>query len=149
VIFYEMHSALRLFIEKNKVYHHVCFVVVFCGKYPCCSWKDRNPKMFIKNLWIPLILGIYQKLKQKAIFDSIDSYENGYTQTTRTRGNTKYHSVLSKWECIIKMRSAFLAPTFPHNSRKDGGKKGRSHLNEILSFWQETTVYSHIYKRFR
>ena len=46
-----------------------------------------------------------------------------------------YRSVLSKWEFFIKMRAAFLALSFLHNSREDGGKKGSSHFDEKLSFW--------------
>ena len=44
-------------------------------------------------------------------------------------------SVLSKWEILIKMRAAFLALSFLHNSREDGGRKGSSHFDEKLSFW--------------
>ena len=34
----------------------------------------------------------------------------------------RYRSVLSKWEFFIKMRAAFFALSFLHNSREDGGK---------------------------
>jgi len=60
----------------------MCFVVVFCNKYPCCcNWNNR----LIKNWLIPLkisvwfrlakwnrsstLLGIYEKLEQKALID--------------------------------------------------------------------------------
>ena len=47
-----------------------------------------------------------------------------------------YCSVLSKWEFFIKMRAAFLALSFLHSSREDGGKKGcSSHFDDKLSFW--------------
>ena len=51
-----------------------------------------------------------------------------------------YCGVLSHWEIFIKMRAAFLALSFLHNSREDGGKKGSSHFDENLSLWWDTTV---------
>ena len=38
------------------------------------------------------------------------------------------------------MRATFLALSFLHSSREDGGKKGSSHFDEKLSFWWDTTV---------
>ena len=39
-----------------------------------------------------------------------------------------YSGILSKWECFIKMRAAFLAPILPQVM-----KEGSSHFDEILS----------------
>ena len=38
-----------------------------------------------------------------------------------------------------KMRAAFLALSFLHNSREDGGKKGSSHFDEKVSLCLDTT----------
>ena len=51
-----------------------------------------------------------------------------------------YCNVLSNWERFFKMRAAFLALSFLHNSRKDGGKKSSSHFVENISLWWDTTV---------
>ena len=64
--------------------------------------------------------------------------ENGFS--IQRQAVTIYCSVPSKWEISIKMRAAFLALSFLHNSREDGCKKGSSHSDENLSLRKDTTV---------
>ena len=60
--------------------------------------------------------------------------------------NRYYRSVLSKWEIFIKMRAAFLALSFLHNSREDGGKKRAALILMKISHFDRTPLYSIFWK---
>ena len=96
----------------------------FCVNVPGTTCLVLAPPIFSCRIppWFLFHLSpILQKLKM----------EWGSTNEVRRMG--AYWSVLSKWEFLIKMRGAFLAPILPRVMKEGETKGGSSYFDETLS----------------